>query len=40
MNTFGKHVDRLKTFLTWREDELDLPVHRHYRRFVAPRKRS
>ena len=40
VNTFGKHVDRLKTFLTWCEEELDLPVHRHYRRFVAPRRRG
>jgi integrase len=40
VNTFGKHIDRLKTFLTWYEDELDLPVHRHVRRFVAPRKRG
>jgi integrase len=40
VNTFGKHIDRLKAFLTWCEEELDLPVHRHYRRFVAPRKRG
>jgi integrase len=40
INTFGKHIDRLKTFLTWCEDELDLAVHRHVRRFVAPRKRG
>ncbi len=40
VNTFGKHIDRLKTFLAWGELELDLPVHRHYRKFVAPRKRG
>ena len=40
LNTFGKHIDRLKSFLTWCEEELDLPVHRHYRRFVATRKRG
>jgi hypothetical protein len=38
VNTFGKHIDRLKAFLTWCEEEKDLPVHRHYRRFVATRK--
>lgn len=36
LNTFGKHVSRLKTFLGWVESELDLPVHRHYRKFIAP----
>lgn len=40
INTFGKHIDRLKSFLTWCEEEMDLPVHRHYRKFVAPRKRG
>ena len=40
VNTFGKHIDRLKSFLTWCEEEQDLPVHRHYRKFVAPRKRG
>ncbi|MDO7851600.1 hypothetical protein [Hymenobacter convexus] len=40
LNTFGKHIDRLKSFLAWVEDELDLPVHRHYRKFVAPRQRG
>lgn len=40
VNTFGKHIDRLKSFLAWVEDEVDLPVHRHYRRFVATRKRG
>ena len=36
INTFGKHISRLKTFLTWAEAEQDLPVHRHYRKFTAP----
>ena len=40
INTFGKHIDRLKAFLTWCEEELDLPVHRHARKFVAPRERG
>lgn len=40
INTFGKHIDRLKSFLTWCEEDEDLPVHRHYRKFVAPRKRG
>ncbi|HEX8506735.1 MAG TPA: tyrosine-type recombinase/integrase, partial [Hymenobacter sp.] len=40
VNTFGKHVDRLKSFLTWCEEDEDLPVHRHFRKFVAPRKRG
>ena len=40
LNTFGKHVARLKTFLTWAESEKDLPVHRHYRKFTAPKKRG
>ncbi|MVN76904.1 hypothetical protein GO988_11270 [Hymenobacter sp. HMF4947] len=35
VNTFGKHISRLKTFLSWVELEKDLPVHRHYRKFVA-----
>ena len=35
INTFGKHISRLKTFLSYVEGELDLPVHRHYRKFVA-----
>jgi hypothetical protein len=39
VNTFGKHIDRLKAFLTWCEEK-DLPVHRHYRRVVATRKRG
>lgn len=36
INTFGKHISRLKTFLTWAEDERDVAVHRHYRKFTAP----
>ncbi|MBO2012991.1 phage integrase SAM-like domain-containing protein, partial [Hymenobacter negativus] len=40
VNTFGKHISRLKTFLTWAESEKDLPVHRHYRKFKAPSRRG
>ena len=40
LNTFGKHVARLKAFLAWAELEQDLPVHRHYRKFTAPKKRA
>jgi integrase len=40
VNTFGKHITRLKTFLGWAEAERDLPVHRHYRKFTAPKKRG
>nr|WP_262906231.1 site-specific integrase [Hymenobacter terricola] len=40
INTFGKHISRLKTFLTWAEAEKDLAVHRHYRKFTAPSKRG
>lgn len=40
VNTFGKHISRLKAFLGWVEAELDLPVHRHYRKFTAPKKRG
>jgi integrase len=40
LNTFGKHISRLKTFLSWVELEKDLPVHRHYRRFVAASKQG
>jgi integrase len=35
LNTFGKHIRRLKAFLLWCEEQ-DLPVNRRYRRFVAP----
>lgn len=35
INTFGKHISRLKTFLDWAESERDLPVHRHARKFVT-----
>ena len=40
VNTFGKHIRRLKTFLTWVETEADLPVHRHVRKFVVPTQRT
>ena len=40
INTFGKHITRLKTFLAWCESELDLPVHRHYRKFISAKQRS
>ncbi|GAB2954530.1 hypothetical protein GCM10027048_19960 [Hymenobacter coalescens] len=35
LNTFGKHISRLRTFLTWCEEQ-DLAVNRRYRKFVAP----
>jgi hypothetical protein len=35
VNTFGKHVRHLKSFLAWAEDH-ELPVNRKYRRFEAP----
>jgi integrase len=40
INTFGKHISRLKTFLTWVEQEKDMPVHRHYRKFTVPNQRG
>jgi integrase len=40
LNTFGKHITRLKAFLAWAELERDLPVHRHYRKFTSPSKRG
>ena len=40
VSTFGKHITRLKTFLSWAEAEKDLPVHRHYRKFTSPKKRG
>jgi len=40
INTFGKHISRLKTFLTWVEQEKDLPMHRHYRKFSVPNQRG
>ncbi|MGI4760548.1 MAG: phage integrase SAM-like domain-containing protein [Janthinobacterium lividum] len=40
INTFGKHISRLKTFLTWVEQEKDWPVHRHYRKFSVPNHRG
>ncbi|WP_299755365.1 tyrosine-type recombinase/integrase [uncultured Pontibacter sp.] len=36
INTFGKHVAKLKSFLRWCEEELELEVNRKYRRFEAP----
>jgi len=35
VNTFGKHVRHLKSFLAWAEDR-ELPVNRKYRKFEAP----
>lgn len=40
INTFGKHISRLKTFISWVELEKDLPVHRHHRRFTVPNQRG
>ena len=40
LNTFGKHISRLKTFLTWVEQERELPVHRRYRKFTVPNQRG
>lgn len=40
LNTFGKHISRLKTFLSWVELERDLPVHRHYRKFSVVNQRG
>ncbi|WP_165768282.1 phage integrase SAM-like domain-containing protein [Hymenobacter amundsenii] len=36
LNTFGKYMSHLNTFLRWCDIEQDLPVHRHYRKFTAP----
>ncbi|GAA3953699.1 phage integrase SAM-like domain-containing protein [Hymenobacter algoricola] len=36
LNTFGKYISHLNTFLTWCEDDRDLPVHRQSHKFVAP----
>ena len=35
VNTFGKHIRHLKSFLAWAEDR-ELPVNRKYRKFEAP----
>ena len=35
VNTFGRHVRHLKSFLAWAEDR-ELPVSRKYRKFEAP----
>lgn len=40
LNTFGKHIARLKTFLSWAEQERDVPVHRHFRKFTVPNLRG
>jgi integrase len=40
INTFGKHISRLKTFLSWVELEKGLSVHRHYRKFSVPNQRG
>ncbi|PJJ59402.1 tyrosine-type recombinase/integrase [Hymenobacter chitinivorans] len=36
VNTFGKHINRLRSFLAWCEDEQELDVNRKYRKFTAP----
>lgn len=35
INTFGKHVARIRTFMEWCED-YELPVNRQYKKFEAP----
>lgn len=35
INTFGKHVTRIRTFMSWCED-YELKVNRQYKRFEAP----
>ncbi|QNP51444.1 phage integrase SAM-like domain-containing protein [Hymenobacter qilianensis] len=35
VNTFGKHMRHIKSFLAWAEDH-ELPVNRKYRKFEAP----
>jgi site-specific recombinase XerD len=35
INTFGKHIIRIRSFLAWCEDH-DLPVNRKYAKFEAP----
>lgn len=34
VNTFGKHIARLRTFLAWCEEQ-DIPVNRRYRKFAV-----
>lgn len=36
LNTFGKYIAHLNTFLTWCDTDRELPVHRQYRKFTAP----
>lgn len=36
VNNFGKHIDRLKTFLSWVEIQHDVAVNPKYRLFQAP----
>lgn len=36
LNTFGKYVAHLNTFLRWCEEDRELPVHRQYRKFTSP----
>ncbi|QHL87454.1 tyrosine-type recombinase/integrase [Nibribacter ruber] len=36
VNNFGKHIDRLKTFLKWAEVQHDAPVNRKYKLFSSP----
>ncbi|TGE26922.1 tyrosine-type recombinase/integrase [Hymenobacter metallicola] len=36
INTFGKHISRLKTFLAWCEEEQELDVNKKYRKFQSP----
>lgn len=36
LNTFGKHISRLCSFLGWCEEERGLAVNLKYRKFVAP----
>jgi hypothetical protein len=36
INTFGKCIAHLNTFLTWCDTDRELPVHRQYRKFVVP----
>ncbi|MBO3270788.1 phage integrase SAM-like domain-containing protein [Hymenobacter defluvii] len=35
INTFGDHIKRLKSFLSWAEDQ-DITVNRRYRKFESP----
>lgn len=35
INTFGKHISRVRTFMEWAEDQ-ELQVNRQYKKFEAP----